>query len=591
MRVVLSLILLFWTINSFSQTSFQGSVRDSGTREPLSYCSIAIKGTKKGTITNGEGVFSIPLDLKKDTVLFSYVGYEAQEISASRLFQNKIVFLVRKDVLLQEVAIYASDDFLYEIVDQCRKKLLRNQTVHTSKVYYGIETQTNDQPIEMVECYYNGYLKGTSMDKLLLKNGRIGLAELDNRYFLTLNTSKGISRIDMTVKNEYNPTIPLQYKKRELKKIFTLSLGFEDKDMYNIKFKPRKNDGNHFSGEIWIDRKTSALLKIDFSIDHAARHPFLPLFSCDTLSNVDLKISHTFKQEGNAFILDHINFQYHVTYKSVRDAPKMVMPSIITRDINTSGVMYYYDYDNPFILPYFEYDTDYDDYRKMSIIPYNEVFWNNNNMLLLTERQKESLGFFSHKGCLINFREGNYGKNFLPLPNYDGSLYEFYYSFWSPENRISINRKMDQNEIYPQKRINQNYQTNLYNLKVQILLDVTQLDDSLVCRSYTVFDAKKTFFHLPEDSVTKAFLNIYFDICEIERRKMEKELDSRSCTVMQIDSVYKSTMKKINIITYRYLEEVQLGKKDRAFRKWNGYVIENLGIDNLKLSEKKKNGD
>jgi hypothetical protein len=376
-----------------------------------------------------------------------------------------------------------------------------------------------------------------------------------------------------------------------MKKQFVLGLEYTDDKMHKIKFHPRNNQNKSFSGEILVDKETCSLLKIDLIIENTSRHPFLSIYYKDSIYNVDLAISRTYKQERSSTLLDHINFSYHVTYKSVRDTPTVLIPSIITRDINTKGIMYIYDFNNPFILPRFDYDEDFDDYRKISIIPYNEVFWNNNNTLILTEKQKENLGFFFHEGCLINYREGNYGKNFLKLPRFDSAqFYEYYYAFWSPNKRISLNKKMLQNETYSLEKINQNIQTNLYKLKVQILLDVTQLGDSLNCKSYTIFDAHKTFYHLPEESCTNAFLNIYFDLCETERRKMQKELDSHSYTVTQIDSIYDKTVENTDNITQIYLKEVALGKNDKALHKWNKYILENLNIDNLKLFPDSNNG-
>jgi hypothetical protein len=429
-------------------------VEDSKTNEPLPYCSISIKGTQKGTITNGEGVFSIPVNLNTDTLIFSYVGYDTQKIPSKWVYQNKVVFLKGKDVLLQEVTIHATDDFLYTILDQCRKNLLKDQTRQIAKVYYGLETQTKDRPIEMLECYYNGYLNGTALDKILLKNGRIGLAELENRYFLTLNTSKAISSIELTRKNDDYPLIPLQFNKRELKKYFILKQEYSDGKLSEIKFTPRTDQNRRFSGEVWIDSKTFFLLKINLTIKNALKHPFLPLFQMDSIKNVDLSVSYTYKQEDTKTVLNTINFNYNITYKSVRDSISALVPFIITRDISAKGIMYFYDYNHPFILPYFDYDDGFDDYSKMSIIPYNVVFWKNNNTLVLTQKQKENLGFFAHEGYLVNYDEGNYGKNFLQIlrryPN-DSTInpfYEFHYAFWSPNERIILNRKLRQNEIY-----------------------------------------------------------------------------------------------------------------------------------------------
>jgi hypothetical protein len=585
MRALITTLFMICTVCAVSQTAIQGTVRDAKTNEPLPFCSIAVKGTNKGTITNRDGAFSIHLNLSRDTLLFSYVGYTPAVIPARKLVQKNLVLLERRQVLLQEVTVHAKDDYLYDLLDRCRKRLLKEQARRTAKVYYGIETETKDQPVEQLECYYNGYLEGASVEELLLKNGRIGLAELDKHYFLTLNSSKAIINLGLTEYSEHYPSTPFQLSRREMKKQFRVEAGYEDDKLCEIKFQPRDRTNACFSGEIWMDKVSLSLLKTDLTVTNTPRHPFLPLFPQDSISHVDLTVSRTCRQEGSSMVPDHISFSYHVTYKSVRDSLVAQVPSSISREISTSGIIYFYDYGNPFILPYFEYDPNYDDYRKISIIPYNEVFWNNNNAILLTDRQKENLGFFIHRGQLVNFREGNYGKDFLwNIPDaMRSTLFEFYYSFWSPDKRISLDKKLPQNRAYRLDKVIKTVQSDLYSLEVQILLDVNQIEDSLSCRSYTVFDADKTFYHLPEQSYTEVFLNIYFDLCEVERRKMQKELDSHLFSVSQIDSVYQRTSEDISSLTQQYLREVQLGKDQKAITKWNGYILDQLGIDNLQI--------
>jgi hypothetical protein len=130
-------------------------------------------------------------------------------------------------------------------------------------------------------------------------------------------------------------------------------------------------------------------------------------------------------------------------------------------------------------------------------------------------------------------------------------------------------------------------QYNLDNLAVQLLLDITRVGDTFSCKSYTVFDEKKTRFHLPDEPETKAFLNIFFDLCEIERRKMEHTLSNTAFTVKQIDSVYHVTKVSMKKVTTKYLEEVKLGKNKRALSKWNEDVMGILNIDNVKMFQEK----
>lgn len=586
-RFLLSSIFVICLQSSFSQTIITGVVRDAQTGEALPYSSIAVKSTAKGTIANADGIFSLPSNLHGDTLVFSYLGFERMEIPAKELIRIKEIMLKRKEILLQEIVVHSNDDYLYEILNQCRKNLLKNRDENVSKVYYGIGTQTKDHPVELLECYYNGYLNGISVNGLSLKNGRIGLAEMDKRYFLTLNSSKGISRMSLICKMDDYPSLPLQMTKREAKKLFRLSPGPGDNETVHIVFSPKTDSLTQFSGDLWIDKKSHTLLKSDLQIVNTQKHPFLPIFPADSICSLDLNISHTFEKEGLTTRLDHINFNYRITYKSVRDTPTVAVPSVIKRDLMTSGIIYFYDYRDPFILPYFEYDNDFDDYRKIAIIPYNDFFWDNNNTLVLTSAQKANLGFFANEGCLVNYWDDNYGNDFLRIRQSDStvsSFYEYNYYFWSPDKRIMINRKLNQNMIYPQEKINNSILSNLYNLNVQFLLDITQKEGAFDFKSYTVFDAAKTFYHLEEDAGTKAFLNIFFDLCEIERRRMENQLISSGNTIQKIDSIYTEAVKRKDEITKQYLKEVQLGKAKNFLSKWNDYVIENLGIDNLKLS-------
>jgi hypothetical protein len=259
----------------------------------------------------------------------------------------------------------------------------------------------------------------------------------------------------------------------------------------------------------------------------------------------------------------------------------------MNRVIQSKGILYFYDYDKPFILPYFDYitNTQYDDYHKMSFIPYNKDFWNNNSTLLLTNKQKEEFDLLVNDGQLINYRENNYGSDFLSSTSKLGNIgrFEFFYAFWTAGKRIVPNPSSKQFEVYSKDKINQAIKTDLYNLKVQLLLDIVESNDSLLCKSYTVFDNYQSFYHLPTYSNTNAFINIYFDICEIERIKMQNKLNSKNYTASEIDLIYKETITNMNNITNKYLKEVDLGENEKFFRQWNKYVFDNLNIDNIKM--------
>src|SRR5215471_4788306 len=71
---------------------------------PLVGVSVQIKGTSKGTTTNAQGVFSISAT-DKDVLVFSYVGYETQEIAVGTKTEINVSLAAAKTNLEQVVVI------------------------------------------------------------------------------------------------------------------------------------------------------------------------------------------------------------------------------------------------------------------------------------------------------------------------------------------------------------------------------------------------------------------------------------------------------------------------------------------------------
>ena len=92
-----------------------------------------------------------------------------------------------------------------------------------------------------------------------------------------------------------------------------------------------------------------------------------------------------------------------------------------------------------------------------------------------------------------------------------------------------------------------------------------------------------SFYNIPEEPVTNCFMNIYFDLVEIERRKMEKVISQNNFSLSQFDSLYQNTIKILEKQSEDYFGEVSRGKNLNALEKWNFTVKQNLGIDNFEM--------
>lgn len=83
-----------------------GDVKDSeGT--PLAGVTVRLKGTKIGTMTDTDGVFriTIPKDMKKGTLTFSYVGMKDKEVPFTSTTGTFTVTLEDDTELLNEVVV------------------------------------------------------------------------------------------------------------------------------------------------------------------------------------------------------------------------------------------------------------------------------------------------------------------------------------------------------------------------------------------------------------------------------------------------------------------------------------------------------
>lgn len=74
-----------------------------------------------------------------------------------------------------------------------------------------------------------------------------------------------------------------------------------------------------------------------------------------------------------------------------------------------------------------------------------------------------------------------------------------------------------------------------------------------------------------------------FDLCEIERRKLENELKSCMKDVKQFDKIYQDLETRFQFQKTQYFKEVDRGTNEQEMKKWNDYIDEALEINNIAL--------
>ncbi len=100
-RLVMSLLAVMLCTMVFAQSDITGTVVDSQ-GEPIIGATVVVKGSAAtGTVTDYDGNFKLKVEAGK-TLVFSYVGYDKQELPA----QNNMRVVMKDDVqTLNEVVV------------------------------------------------------------------------------------------------------------------------------------------------------------------------------------------------------------------------------------------------------------------------------------------------------------------------------------------------------------------------------------------------------------------------------------------------------------------------------------------------------
>jgi hypothetical protein len=80
-------------------------------------------------------------------------------------------------------------------------------------------------------------------------------------------------------------------------------------------------------------------------------------------------------------------------------------------------------------------------------------------------------------------------------------------------------------------------------------------------------------------------VNMYFDICEIKRRELQAMLDSCRLSLEEIKKLYYRIEEEKEVLSFNFLTETDYGANKDRMKQWNQYIIDNLGIDNVKMFE------
>lgn len=582
MKFALLLLLVISGSFAFAQElneiEIEGKVLSAETNEPLPYLQIYNRTTKKGTISNADGYFRISISSISDSILITELGYKRQLVALKTDIKYYLVYIEPAEVALEEVLITPKDDsYLFEMIRKCKKN--ESSGSNTAKAYYELKSYQDTTQIELVEGFYNATLNGSDVADLHLKAGRLAIQPYENRLFTSQASSRAITQLKLAEENDYFPKTPISVSKREAEKKFYLTLDYSYLDekndsIYVIHYGPKKGSEDCFSGDLWMNITHYRLEKITMNCSNCSVHPFLPLFPVDSISNVDLSITKSFIPIDGKMLFNNVHFTYSVDYKSRAGKTEEMSYSI-----KTNAILYAYDFKNAFTLPKFTLLSNIDDYRKINAFPYNDFFWKFNDEYRLNDSENRNEQFFSNPESVTNatFFKPQGGAEFTG--NKKRGFFEHPFVHWST-NRIVLKEMIADSATL--NTVN-GIKAEMYHLDVKVFADLDSYSDSTVLLTETIIDPYTTYYYLPMDNTGNCFVNMYFDLCEIERRKWVASLNPNELSASLYEEKYAEFNTRLEKQQQLFLKETERGTNRKQFEKWNALIKEELQIDNMDL--------
>lgn len=568
MRIFLSLFcFLIWTLSGISQTAeikvLAGKISDFETGEVLPYASIINLNTNKGTISNDKGYFELDIQSLKDSIQISYIGYQTLRFSPNSSRQILEIRLRPQSQLLSAVEIKAKDyGYLLDLLEECKEQA--RLAVDPAKSYFQLKSYSNQKQIELVENFYRAETQGYHLNSLELKVGRLGLRKQNQNIYASLESSKAIVDHNIFQASPYFPNQPMYLKKRQILKRYYVDLARQyiddEKDtIVVLSLESKEAPERHFKSKIWINKNKKQILKVNFKGRDLDKFPFIPLFPKDSLSQPYLEVNKEYIAINGQMFLDHIDFIYGFKYHSPRHEPQQ---------IKTQALLKFYEHFSSFEMPLYDFrNKNLGEYRLICAFPENEFFWKNHNELQLKDEIDSNSLFLRNPKTL------NADDLFNPKKMGKSKFLESRFINWS-EKRIIL-RPLPEKEA---KKTSQDF-----DIHTSLFVDRNQYQDSLNILIANLLDPYGSYFNKELDSINVAFVNIFFDLVEVERRILEKKILQSNKSFKSISDLFEESEEKLANLKRDYFYETQGGANLKDLERYNHRVINELGIDNFDL--------
>lgn len=524
LKHILFILLLFSIVKySNAQIVIKGTVIDSISLKPVSYASIGIYKTTKGTVTNEAGSFVFTIDSFPLRIIINAVGYYSKEFVISK--HSSAINLKLKPAVYNvgEVEIKANEaDKIFE------KAFLRlNQQApftFKSKSFFRLLTQNDSSYSEMIEAFYDTWVGNTGIGNWEMTNGRYALASnaKQQQYVTSLDFSL-ITRYANILNKTQTDLVkfrPFVFDKRYSGKLlFSIGERFstDSQEIVRIDFRPKAKHKKMLptEGSIYIDAQTFEVYRLvqtftkwETPLINLTNQKFY-IQDLKALFEFNFQKTNTEKMVINAI---NVDVQYDI-FNSTADT--------LFHRVNTKSNLVFYEYEtasasNVDLSNVGLYKSDYQGIKEKLYMP---KFWEKNQVLAeLPIQEKVRMSFEKDSLFLKTFRNGADTTIIVGTE----------YSLW--RKNLTINQSKlstSSSGNHPQNELRLLYRGEPFaELNGELYFSWNCMNDTFYHISLAMINNDETWFIESEAGVglTEFIYSSYFNLIEIYRRKLEQQL-------------------------------------------------------------------
>jgi len=530
------------------------TILDYDSKQPLDFALFHSNNNKCFGYSDKQGKIILSNCSTNDTISIDYLGYQSLIFTIKDFKLIDTVFLKKISYDLGEVKILANRINIVDELNLILRKYRKSKYDVDVNTYFFLESFAEDSILERIEL-----LGSDNISQLKFENSKrvVGsfLIKKENPYF-SLDIDNFIKNIAFfsKSKSQYNHIFSKSKIKRKRYDIKLLT------NNDHIRLIEYNKIGCELNGVVKYNAKSNEILEHEYTLKSDLNKTFKSLNKTNKTLVDSIKLHYYFTNNH----LDLILFKIWLK----KDSEKT------NRKITTKGYLKVFNsstFIDKFVIPNITYNSLQEELIYSS--PLNFLLNEYNDLFVLdsTLYKNADTGVFLMSSDTLTYN----------LLNFFNSL-SGQRKIWAKNKRLSLNDFIFREPIMDYNSNSISFLSDLQKFKIEWII-IKKWENGKV-----KYYSQKSIWNINESKIlfygarqAELIANMCFDIYEIYRRQLLFDLNNGDIKDEKalINEMYEKASMKVR----KFMEITKYGRDLKKLKEYNNFIIENLGIDNLKI--------